>query len=276
MPGYSMVSVPKGSNNQGVPTTKKSAIIIFDFDQVESFVRDDKNIKMSSFFLKFGVTPIGIFVNETSIDAGDSVEGDAYEKGFLHHVNFQHPGTDQAFAEFKSAMANANLGAIVVECDPTATTAKIYGTPCAPLKLNKADEVDTNEAHRNEVEMASVLRSEPAGIIDKNKIPVTDSSEINTLLGLSKQTLTISFPQASYSKSTTDTFDAPTATTTPKGATVAYTSSDSSVATVNGTTGAVTLVGAGTCTITATFAGNDSYKSATGSYTLTLTAPAGV
>ena len=86
-----------------------------------------------------------------------------------------------------------------------------------------------------------------------------------------KSDVTITFPQASYSKATTDEFEAPTATTNPAGLTVAYTSSDTSVATVDAETGAVTLVGAGETTITATFAGNDSYNSGSGSYTLTVT-----
>lgn len=184
MPGYSMVSVPKASNNQGKPATKKNIVVIFDFDQVATYTRDDKDVLVTALTMKNGKTPIGIFVNEATVDAGDQLEGDAYEKGFLHHVNFQHPGTDKAFAEFKAAMVNANLGAIVVECDPSATTAKVYGTPCAPLKVNRADEVDTNEAHRNEVELASILRSSPAGIIAKSSIPVTDNADINSLLGL--------------------------------------------------------------------------------------------
>lgn len=185
MSAYSMVSVPKGSNNQGKPAGKKNVIIIFDFDQVATYTRDEKGVLVSALTMKSGKTPIGIFVNENTIDAGDSLEGEAYEKGYLNHVNFQHPGTDQAFAEFKAANVNANLGAIVVECDPSVTTAKVYGTPCAPLRMGKADEVDTNEAHRNEVELASTQRSLPAGIIAKSSIPVTDNADINTLLGLS-------------------------------------------------------------------------------------------
>ena len=51
---------------------------------------------------------------------------------------------------------------------------------------------------------------------------------------------------------------------------VTWSSSDTSVATVNATTGAVTLIAAGTTTITATFAGNDDYTEATDTYELTV------
>lgn len=58
--------------------------------------------------------------------------------------------------------------------------------------------------------------------------------------------------------------------------TVAYTSSNTAVATVDATTGEVTLVAAGTTTITATAAANDEYNEATASYELTVNAaPAG-
>ena len=53
---------------------------------------------------------------------------------------------------------------------------------------------------------------------------------------------------------------------------VTYTSSDATVATIDGTT--VTLVGAGQTTITATAAEDDTYNSASATYTLTVNAPA--
>ncbi len=65
------------------------------------------------------------------------------------------------------------------------------------------------------------------------------------------------------------------ATVTPEGGTLAYSSSNEEVATVNASTGAITLVAAGTCVITASFAGNDSYYPASGSYALVVAAAQG-
>ena len=83
---------------------------------------------------------------------------------------------------------------------------------------------------------------------------------------------TLSFDQQSYTAEVGDEFTAPTL----KGAqtTVTYKSSNTDVATVDETTGAVTIVAAGTTTITATAAENDEYYGATASYTLEVTAPA--
>lgn len=52
--------------------------------------------------------------------------------------------------------------------------------------------------------------------------------------------------------------------------TVSYSSSATSVATVNSSTGEVTIKGAGSATITATFAGDEDYEAGNASYTLTV------
>lgn len=61
--------------------------------------------------------------------------------------------------------------------------------------------------------------------------------------------------------------------TNPNNLTVAYSSSNEAVATVDSETGSVTLLKAGETTITATFDGDSDYKSGSASYTLTVTVP---
>ncbi len=67
-----------------------------------------------------------------------------------------------------------------------------------------------------------------------------------------------------------EAFTAPKVTTSPADLTLSYTSSNTKVATVDSSTGAVTLVSAGETTITASFAGNDNYNAASDNYTLTV------
>lgn len=91
-----------------------------------------------------------------------------------------------------------------------------------------------------------------------------------------KDNITLSFPTDSYQADIAAgaaSFTAPTVSATPAvtGITYTYSSSNEAVATVNATTGAVTLVKKGTTIITASFAGNDTYNPAEASYTLTVT-----
>ena len=85
-----------------------------------------------------------------------------------------------------------------------------------------------------------------------------------------KQDVTMAFSPATATATVGQDFTEPTLSTTPSGLTVTYSSSDTSVATVNSGTGEVTPVAAGTTTITATFAGNDMYNGGTASYALTV------
>ena len=97
---------------------------------------------------------------------------------------------------------------------------------------------------------------------------VTGSAKIT----ITKATATLKFSAETATATVgSTTFQAPTLTVTPEGLEgVKYTSSNTDVATVNETTGAVTLVAAGETTITAKFAGNDNYEAAEASYTLTV------
>lgn len=86
-----------------------------------------------------------------------------------------------------------------------------------------------------------------------------------------KKAVELSFPQASYSITAGDSFTAPILTTDPAGLTVSYSSSEETIAKVNASTGEVSLEGGiGSTTITATFAGDNEYKSGSAFYTLTV------
>ena len=78
----------------------------------------------------------------------------------------------------------------------------------------------------------------------------------------------LSFPLSEYSVQLGSAFAAPEISKYPSDANVGYSSSNGAVATVNATTGAVTLVSTGDAVITAAFAGNTDYTPSTASYTL--------
>ena len=82
----------------------------------------------------------------------------------------------------------------------------------------------------------------------------------------------LSFPQTSYTVEMSDVFSTPKLEGLPEGVTPAYTSSNTEVATVDATTGEVTIVGVGTTTITVTSPNTDIYEEATASYELNVKA----
>ena len=109
------------------------------------------------------------------------------------------------------------------------------------------------------------------GFIDDIKV-VTATPDERTAT-----TVTLNPATETYNVTFGETFTAPTATLNPAAAgTLTYESSDETVATVDASTGAVTIVAAGTTTITAKFEGSTDYKPSQASYTLTVTAPAAV
>lgn len=89
-----------------------------------------------------------------------------------------------------------------------------------------------------------------------------------------KSDVTVSFAKAVDDATMGAEYAGQVATTDPAGKTVTYSSSDDTVATVDESTGAVTLVGAGTTLITAVFAGDTTHNAAQGSYALTVAAAA--
>ena len=79
----------------------------------------------------------------------------------------------------------------------------------------------------------------------------------------------LSYETKSYTVKPGSSFATPTLTN-PHNLTVTYTSSDTDVATVNATTGAVEILLVGTTTIRATFAGNDYYNAGYTTYTINV------
>ena len=84
-----------------------------------------------------------------------------------------------------------------------------------------------------------------------------------------RDTPMLSYAQANFEVEIGESFGAPSLSN-PNNLTVTYSSMSASVATVNESTGAVTIKGVGTTIITANFAGNDTYKPGTASYTLVV------
>ncbi len=103
-----------------------------------------------------------------------------------------------------------------------------------------------------------------AGQLDFDAVTITYSETASD-----KEHAGLQFPESSYTAILGQAFTAPTLTKATNAA-VTYSSSDTNVATVNATTGEVTLVGAGTTTIKAEAPENDTYTAGSAQYTLTV------
>lgn len=87
---------------------------------------------------------------------------------------------------------------------------------------------------------------------------------------------TMTFPSNNYEAILGESFTSPTASLTPSTAgSISYSSNNTSVATVNANSGEVSLVGAGSVDITASFAGNENYKPCSASYTINVVSSTG-
>ena len=159
---YAMVSVPKKSSNAGRPKGKMSYIVLFRWEDVKTYTRDEKGVKVTAFEMMQGKKPIAVYATDSTINIYHSSEG-------------EHD-------EFINNNINENLGAIVFGC--SGEDAKIAGTPCTPLKMTKADSQDSKDGDKNTINLASSLRGGTIGHIAKNLVSATDNTEINAILGL--------------------------------------------------------------------------------------------
>ena len=107
-----------------------------------------------------------------------------------------------------------------------------------------------------------------ATLLYVSKITITPNSSPSSSGEVTKKNPGISFEQESYTATLGQGFKSPDLSN-PNSLDITYTSSKTGVATVDDK-GAVSLVAAGTTTITASFAGNDNYTAGSASYTLTV------
>ena len=175
-----------------------------------------------------------------------------------------------ATLKFSAETATATMGA---EFEAPTLTVTPEG-----LQDVKYSSSNTNVATVNETTGAVTLVGAGEAVIKASFAGTTvyEAAEASYKLTVSEatpqtETVTLTFSEKTVSATLGEEFEAPTLTIEPEGLQgVKYTSSNTDVATVNETTGVVTLVAAGETTIKASFAGNDNYKAAEASYTLTV------
>jgi len=147
-----------------------------------------------------------------------------------------------------------------------ATPAQIPSTTAEEADLIYVQQELVDEFKTYNTDYAAKIMPYNYKIMAVNKLPWADY--INEDI-LEDPELAWSATSATVQIGETNTF--PTLTN-PNSVTVSYSSSDSEKATIDATTGEITLVAAGDTTISAIFAGDDTYEAQTVTYTLTVQA----
>ena len=69
---YAFISVPRKSNNAGRATGKKNYIYLFRWDDVATFTKDEKGVRVTAFQFAESKKPIGVPPRATTTHADSS------------------------------------------------------------------------------------------------------------------------------------------------------------------------------------------------------------
>lgn len=197
-----------------------------------------------------------------------------------------HYGTSSAAVSFIKATTSSFVGTMISKIVVNASAAGAAGAGSPKVSCKVGGEAFGGEQPLGTANAAYTFTGMAKGDIEvvvskksTKKALYLLSVEV-TYVKSSKEFTTLSFGEGlngkTYNCTVGDAFAAPTVTLTPavEGAKITYSSDKPEVATVDASTGAVTLgTTEGTAVITASYAGNDRYEKSTASYTINLTKP---
>ena len=197
-------------------------------------------------------------VTVTPID-GSLLLGSAVTKEFTIEkatptITLTVPTGDDLVYDGKAKEATATVNGVANETEVLTATVTYYSDDTYQTEVEETKDAGTYYVKATFAETNNYKEAE-----SKAEFTITQASA------------TLSFAKETVSATIGETVEN-TLTVTPEGVTVSYSSSEETVATVDASTGAITLVGAGETTITATI--NDpNYTGDPASYTLTVTEP---
>ncbi len=237
-----------------------------------------------------GKTMENIYVGNTAVSTAK--KGSDKTNAFLIDKQYQAAGT---IYTLQVSAANAQITYIKIykrAVDLTATTLTLSAIPTEPIAIGGTfSSTPTLKAGEQTLSDKTITWSS-----DNKDVATVDANGTVTGVGLGKAKITatfagdevyegstasyeikvkgapeLSFPQTSYDIFANAPFAAPKLTKSPADVVVTYSSSDEKVATVDASTGEVSIVGAGTAKITATSQVTDVYEEAQASYDLVVT-----
>ena len=201
---------------------------------------------------------VGMSEGEVTITA--SVVSDQYEGSASYRLTVTR---NECGMMFSSATASATYGAAFTAPTLTVIPKSLTGSVRYESSDTKVATVDATSGKVTLLKAGkTTITAKFAG--DDTYVPASASY----VLTVKKGKATLSFSQTECRGERGKAFTAPTLTTSPEGVNVTYASSNSDIARVDAETGAVTIVGVGEATITATVV-SDQYEGSA-SYRITV------
>lgn len=146
-------------SNAGAVTAKKADIVLVDTTDILTLPsRDSKGVRMiGNIVLKPGANMIELYLTPSTQTPSYESEGEEDSESFIHQIEGMHPGNKLEAKEFFQNNIGRGFIAIWSGCN-NATGKELYGSPCAPLKMQGSFVAD-NERTGFTFTFASVQRT---------------------------------------------------------------------------------------------------------------------
>lgn len=134
---YTKVSIPKAADGAGCAVAKNPTVVVIDVDDVTTEpTRSHGNIALSgNYTLGTGAKAIGIYATPASIEEASEYGGDVDARGVKQGISFEHPGNEDAVANFREHALNRGFIILVQECDGASGRYRAFGSKCNPMFL---------------------------------------------------------------------------------------------------------------------------------------------
>jgi hypothetical protein len=173
---FAKVSVLKKIDNAGRPVAFRDRVVLIDTEDLDIDqypARDANGVKIvGDIVLKAGCTAFEIYATPKTLKSYDTSSGDPDKKGFIHHLELEHPGDELEYAEFVENCINKNFVAITSKWD--GTKKRVIGEPGCPIQLTHEGKNDS-EAITNTIKFESFLPGPKIGHYE-GAIPALDTA----------------------------------------------------------------------------------------------------
>lgn len=163
---YNKVSIPKAADGAGCAVAKDPTVILMDVEDITvEPTRDHGNVALSgNYTLGTAGKAVGVYATPSTIEEVPEYGGDVDARGVKQGVSFEHPGNDDAVANFREHCLNRGFVVLVKECNGASGTYRAFGSKCNPMYVTP--EV-TNNRDANKTKFT--FKQEQNGIFEPGK-----------------------------------------------------------------------------------------------------------